>query len=122
MTVPGHCVDTDESSNNGWMEVVLLQSVSVTVSNEDFSDTLFLVKYPASSILTVCDFVSSNPLVRILTSLSDNLEDFLGSTELELNPLISVVMFCRPWSDVPSTFLCVQRNTPCSVVFVPSSG
>jgi len=63
--------------------------------------------HPSSTVLTVSYHKASNPLVSILTSLSYNLVDSLVSSELELNPLSSVVMARRPTSNISSLFLSV---------------
>ena len=120
--MPGHWVDTNISGNDNRSEKISSNSVSVAVSSECNNTTVLLVPDPVSSILTVSDLVSGHPLVGILTSLSDDLEDSLGSSEIVLDPLSSLVKASRPSSNVMSASLSVQTTKPCGVPFVPYTG
>ena len=83
---------------------------------------VFLVRRPIKRIWTVFNKVTSDPLVVIVSPLSDHFNNYLRLSEIKLYPLSTSVNFSRPPSWVATTFLVMEAREPCCMVSIPYAG
>ena len=83
---------------------------------------VFLVRCPIKRIWTVFNEVTSDPLVVIVSPLSNHFNNYLRFSEIKLYPLSTSVNFSRPPSWVATAFLVMEAREPCCVVPIPYAG
>ena len=83
---------------------------------------VFLVRRPIKCIWTVFNKVTSDPLVVIVSPLSNHFNNYLRFSEIKLYPLSTSVNFSRPPSWVATAFLVMEAREPCCMVSIPYAG
>ena len=83
---------------------------------------VFLVRRPIKRIWTVFNKVTSDPLVVIVSPLSNHFNNYLRLSEIKLYPLSTSVNFSRPPSWVATALLVMEAREPCCVVPIPYAG
>ena len=95
--------------------------VTISLIMHHYLDVIsFLVRHIINSIQAMHHVILRHPLICVLTSLSGNPYYFSSSSEVNLYPLISVVVLRWPCSYVPSMAASIKSRSVGTVEVVPS--
>ena len=79
-----------------------------------------LIRPKIHCIQATCHVILRHPLISVLSPLGGNPYNFCRSSEVTLNPLITVIVLCRPGSDPSAMATDIKPRSIRTMEVVPS--